>query len=147
MLSLSSRQLCDYYLDGNIEAAFEVFEHAGPEGLRQFLGIREEVTWRRVYKVLLRDYAFLEQLWEKYRVYLVQLIEEQGVHTLREILHIDGFQYDVLVNRLFSLSSASEALDDQFSNYMRVVFHRRQRSQVGDFFISLRNILRRDLGF
>lgn len=102
MLSLSPRQLCDYYLDGNIEAAFEVFEHAGPQGLQQFLGIEDMAVWGQVYPVVLKEYGLLEQLCHKYRPYLAELIQEQGIPTFRMLLQIEGFEYNDLVNTLFS---------------------------------------------
>lgn len=112
MLSLSPQQLCDYYLDGNLEAAFEVFEHAGPDGLRQFLGIEDLETWRLVYPVLLHDREFLVQLCRKYQPYLSQLIEEQGIRLFREFLHIESPAHDGLMDAVFF------ALDPQGSRVL-----------------------------
>lgn len=138
MLSLSSRQLCDFYLDGNLEAAFEVFEYGGPAGLRQFLGIEDEAVWKQTYCVLLDDYGFLLQLCQKYRPYLSQLIRDQGLQVFRELLRIESFEYDEVWQRA--------VLDELLESYMHGVFHQRQRSQIGVFFSGLRNTLRRQLG-
>ncbi len=100
MLSLSPKQLCEFYLDGNSEAAFEVFEFGGPDGLKQFLGITEESLWEEVYPILLDDYEFLLQLCRKYRDYLANLIQEEGIPMFRQILKIESSRYDRLVDTL-----------------------------------------------
>ncbi len=128
-MNFSSPQLTQFYLDGNIQEAFEVFEHAGPQGLRQFLGIDDRATWERVYATLIHEYHFLGQLLTKYRTYFIDLIRDRGIPTLCEALEI----------------TPSTLLDELHASTMSHTFRKIQRSHVGEFFVSLREMLRRDI--
>lgn len=108
-------QLSAFYMDGNEEAAFQVFEHGGPSDLRAFLGA-ERVTdeaWKRLYfEILDSKYSFLRLLSEKYTDYLCTLLRDHGVSVFREVFMIQDSLYDPLVARtLFMLDrDASQAV-------------------------------------
>lgn len=128
-MNFSSLQLAQFYLDGNIDEAFEVLEHAGPQGLQQFLGIDDRATWKKVYATLIHEYNFLGRLLVKYRTYFIDLIQDRGISTLCEALEI----------------TPSTLLDELHASTMKHTFRQVQRSHVGEFFVSLREILRRDI--
>ena len=139
MKTLTPRQLCDYALDGNFEAAFEVFEHAGPTGLREFLGLGEagDEAYQQVYHVLICDYQFLLLLAKKYPVALREIIQNHSSEFFREIFQISSPDFD---------AAWEQILDELFQGYMKDVFHNRRRSHIGTFFVNLRTLLRGELG-
>lgn len=139
MASLTSHQLCNYYLDGNFEAAFEIFEYAGPHGLREFMGLADssEAIWKQVYGALIADYGFLMLLAKKYPVTLRKILLDQGSELFRKIFEITDSAYD---------AACKDLLDELFQGYMQDVFRGRRRSHIGTFFISLRNLLRGEVG-
>lgn len=136
-------QLCSYYLDGNDEAAFEVFEYGGPPALREFFGFRgSEVAWRQIYRVLLDEYGFLDRLCQKYQMYMSNLIRERGIETFREALHLEDDLFDTVVVRVWE-----KLLDLMLDQTMQHNFHERKKSHFGMFFTGLRNLLRKEIGF
>jgi|GEM_PF-2527807 len=135
-------QLCAYYLDGNDEAAYEVFEHAGPQGLRDFLGFRgTSVQWIALYKAILDEYNFLGRLCQKYRPFMSELIFERGVETFREVFAIEHKEFDLLVARIWG-----SLLDSRLESTVQDLYRSRRKSHFGAFFVGLRNILRGELG-
>lgn len=135
-------QLCAFYLDGNNEAAFETFEHGGPQALSAFLGFRgSPQAWKLIYKALLDDYAFLDRLCAKYSVFMGDLIRERGIETFRDALQITDGIFDTSVVRVWE-----RLLDGILDRTMLHEFAERRKSHFGAFFAGLRNILRREIG-
>ncbi len=141
-MNTTSSQLCAYYLDGNDEAAFEVFENAGPGGLRDFLGFRGTAAqWTVLYKTLLDEYCFLSKLCQKYRPFMSELIFEKGIETFREVFAIEHKDFDLLVARVWG-----SLLDSRLESTVQDMYHSRRKSHFGTFFVGLRSILRGELG-
>lgn len=141
-MNMTPSQLCEYYLDGNDEAAFEVLEHVGPEGLKQFLGFGGAAReWIQLYKTLLDEYGFLERLCQKYQPFMSQFIFERGVGTFREIFQIEDRAFDFVVVRVWEA-----LLDARLEVTMKGIYSGRRKSHFGTFFVGLRSILRGELG-
>lgn len=98
--TLQPNQLCSFYLDGNSEAAFTVFEHGGPSELRRFLGIAAGASvdaddiWQVVYRELLVDHGFFRQLFTAYPSYMFDLVTREGIPLVRKIFAIDDVFFD-----------------------------------------------------
>lgn len=141
-MNTTTSQLCAYYLDGNDEAAFEVFENAGPQGLREFLGFQgTSPQWIQLYKTLLDDYGFLSRVCQKYQSYMSELIFDRGIETFREVFGIEHKAFDLLVARIWG-----SLLDNRLESTVRDMYHSRRKSHFGTFFVGLRSILRGELG-
>lgn len=135
-------QLCAYYLDGNDEAAYEVFEHAGPQGLRDFLGFRgTSAQWIALYKAVLGEYNFLGRLCQKYQPFMSELIFERGIETFREVFAIEHREFDLLVAQVWG-----SLLDNRLESTVQGLYRSRRKSHFGSFFVGLRSILRGELG-
>lgn len=142
MEKITPLQLCEFYLDGNDEAAFEVFEHSGPTGLRKFLGHRgSDSDWLTLYKALLDERGFLENLCQKYQPFISDLIFERGVQTFREVFQIENRMFDQLVARIWE-----SLLDSRLEFTMKGIYHGRRKSHFGNFYAGLRSLLRGELG-
>ena len=141
-MKFTPNQLCEFYLDGNAEAAFTVFEHGGPQGLQGFLGFSgTKQEWTQLYSVLIDEYCFLDRLCQKYMPFMSGILFDRGVETFREVLHIEGPQFDLAVARVWG-----SLLDRKLESTSTQFFFGRRKSHLGTFFVGLRDLLRGELG-
>lgn len=141
MGKMSPHQLCEFYLDGNDEAAFEVFENCGPAELRKFLGHKgPDSEWLMLYNILLDEYGFLEKLSRKYQPFISDLIFERGVEIFRSVFQIEDRMFDHLVARVWE-----SLLDSRLESTMKGMYIARRKSHFGSFFFGLRSLLRGEL--
>lgn len=141
-MKFTPNQLCEFYLDGNFEAAFTVFEHGGPQGLKEFLGFSgTKQEWTQLYAILMDEYCFLDRLCLKYQPFMSDVLFERGSDTFREVLHIENSQFDVVMERVWT-----SLLDRKLESSSTKFFFVRRKSHLGTFFVGLRDLLRGELG-
>lgn len=102
-ITLTEKQLINYFVDGQEDACLEVFLSEGPSGLRGYIGVsahRDDV-WRSIYDYFLFEKQFFLTAVTKFQDFLTDVMTVYGPHRVREIFQIQDSKYDELFESAF----------------------------------------------